>query len=545
MTVYSLTFSFHVCKTTQNVRDSTILLNVTICNITVLLTFINSPLKQAWPVSPCSFVNSTVAEHYSTASVCPNTQHTLHKLQWNGWIHWKPFVCCKEATERGKGGIVLFTFIGLYSLNSSWREEGGRGLQNEWERWAEQVTFVQEQVNEQQKEQNGHIRALKNCGLTLRPGHTVMFEEKENEETQRTVRYWNMEWRLGGIHKKQQYFKTPHRMEDLEGVRLKKRDKGYNDHFIIKDTCWRLKYTLCSLDLGYRLLVINTRFNGELKYFNNSRDISARNYGCLMYSCIQRFAKKTPLIKLQILMVKISAHHPQGTHLDTAYFSFQSTVSIELQSLTYYINGNTIYKMAYTICPGFKRNIIKHMFTFSEYGCAKVFSVQDLYLLSMIKTKCVIWPELLPDIIMTSKPLKLFENSFFHIMWACYDEQTNRNTQVLHLHSLKLPFADKGLCCDNMTEPHTLLLKIFIPEEFSSNMLPRCLLPNTNAPHSVNQRLLNRLFSCGWKWIVQERRSSEPGLVNSGFYIYWKIQENNKNKNKNLYKKNKIFRFDF
>lgn len=48
----------------------------------------------------------------------------------------EPFIYCTDATERGEGAVDLFTFICLYSLNSSWREEEGdfktseRGEQN-------------------------------------------------------------------------------------------------------------------------------------------------------------------------------------------------------------------------------------------------------------------------------------------------------------------------------------------------------------------------------------------------------------------------------
>lgn len=103
--------------------------------------------------------------------VSPNTQHT----QRDGWTKQKetqrgPLSVAAGSDSRGRPDP--FTFVSLNGFNSSWRGERG-GLQNEWERWAEEFQYfcprTQSQrvaetarAQRQQQQQQQHVYVIYN-----------------------------------------------------------------------------------------------------------------------------------------------------------------------------------------------------------------------------------------------------------------------------------------------------------------------------------------------------------------------------------------------
>lgn len=99
----------------------------------------------------------------------------------------EPLYLLQAGNRKGKRGFGLFTFIGLYSLNSSWREEGEGGYKTSERGEQSRLNLSINKVNEQQKEPNVHVIVLTHSEQLWGEKHTEMLQEKRKKEQERLL----------------------------------------------------------------------------------------------------------------------------------------------------------------------------------------------------------------------------------------------------------------------------------------------------------------------------------------------------------------------
>lgn len=103
----------------------------------------------------------------------------------------EPLYLLQAGNRKGKRGFGLFTFIGLYSLNSSWREEGEGGYKMSERGEQSRLNLSINKVNGQQKEPNVHVTALTQSGVRT---HRDATWEKERRNNRDSEEEWNVDW---------------------------------------------------------------------------------------------------------------------------------------------------------------------------------------------------------------------------------------------------------------------------------------------------------------------------------------------------------------